>query len=253
MEHLIETERLSLQIDSLKGQKQTILKNIHLSIKAGEFVTIMGPSGCGKTSLLYQLSGIETASAGEIKYKDQLLSKMTDKQLTALRLTEMGFVFQHSHLLKNLNLFDNIIAAAYLAKKKPRKEVNERAKYLMEKLDIDHLADRYLSEVSGGQLQRASICRALMNEPDILFADEPTGALNSSTTKEVMNIFSKIHSEGTTLLLVTHDPKVALRSERMMFMNDGEIVSSLYLGKYERLTAEKREIRLNNWLQDLGF
>ncbi|MBD3861472.1 ABC transporter ATP-binding protein [Bacillus sp. 28A-2] len=253
MEHLIETKRLSLQIDSLKGQTQTILKNIHLSIKTGEFVTIMGPSGCGKTSLLYQLSGIETASTGEIKYKGQLLSQMTDKQLTALRLTEMGFVFQHSHLLKNLNLFDNIIAAAYLTKKKPRKEVNERAKYLMEKLDIDHLADRYLSEVSGGQLQRASICRALMNEPNILFADEPTGALNSSTTKEVMNIFSEIHSEGATLLLVTHDPKVALRSERIMFMNDGEIAASLYLGKYEHSTAEQRENRLNQWLQDLGF
>lgn len=155
MEHLIETKRLSLQIDSLKGQKQIILKDIHLSIKPGEFVTIMGPSGCGKTSLLYQLSGIETASTGEIKYKGRLLSEMTDKQLTALRLTDMGFVFQHSHLLKNLNLFDNIIAAAYLTKKKLRKEVNERARYLMEKLDIDHLADRYLSEVSGGQLQSA--------------------------------------------------------------------------------------------------
>ncbi|PRO39896.1 ABC transporter ATP-binding protein [Bacillus sp. LLTC93] len=253
MEHLIETKRLSLQIDSLKGQKQNILKDIHLSIKPGEFVTIMGPSGCGKTSLLYQLSGIETASAGEIKYKDQLLSKMTDKQLTALRLTEMGFVFQHSHLLKNLNLFDNIIAAAYLAKKKPRKEVNERAQYLMEKLEIDHLADRYLSEVSGGQLQRASICRALMNEPDILFADEPTGALNSSTTKEVMNIFSQIHSEGTTLLLVTHDPKVALCSERILFMIDGEIVANLNLGKYDRFTTDKRETVLNKWLQDLDF
>ncbi|KEP25670.1 ABC transporter ATP-binding protein [Bacillus zhangzhouensis] len=253
MEHLIETKRLSLQIDSLKGQKQNILKDIHLSIKPGEFVTIMGPSGCGKTSLLYQLSGIETASAGEIKYKDHLLSKMTDKQLTALRLTEMGFVFQHSHLLKNLNLFDNIIAAAYLAKKKPRKEVNERAQYLMEKLEIDHLADRYLSEVSGGQLQRASICRALMNEPDILFADEPTGALNSSTTKEVMNIFSQIHSEGTTLLLVTHDPKVALCSERILFMIDGEIVANLNLGKYDRFTTDKREAVLNKWLQDLDF
>lgn len=253
MEHLIETKQLSLQFDSLKGQKQTILKNIHLLIKPGEFVTIMGPSGCGKTSLLYQLSGIETASTGEIKYKDQLLSEMTDKQLTALRLTEMGFVFQHNHLLKNLNLFDNIIAAAYLAKKRPRKEVNERAKQLMEKLDIDHLADRYLSEVSGGQLQRASICRALMNEPDILFADEPTGALNSSTTTEVMNIFSKIHSEGTTMLLVTHDPKVALRSERIMFMNDGEIVANLNLGNYDSLAVEKREAILNKWLQDLGF
>lgn len=97
----------------------------------------MGPSGCEKNSLLYQPSGIETSSTREIKYKDQLLSKMTDKQLTALRLTEMGFVFQHSHLLKNFNLFDNIIAAAYLAKKKTRKEVNKRTKYLMEKLDID--------------------------------------------------------------------------------------------------------------------
>ncbi|MGY4789026.1 ABC transporter ATP-binding protein [Bacillus sp. OHL2] len=253
MEHLIETKRLSLHIDSLKGQKQTILKNIHLTIKRGEFVTIMGPSGCGKTSLLYQLSGIETTSTGEIKYKGQSLSEMTDKQLTALRLTEMGFVFQHSHLLKNLNLFDNIIAAAYLAKKKPRQELKERAQYLMEKLDIDHLANRYLTEVSGGQLQRAAICRALMNEPDILFADEPTGALNSSTTKEVMNIFSRVHAEGATLLLVTHDPKVALRSEKIMFMNDGEIADSLQLGRYDHSTAEKREMRLNQWLHDLGF
>lgn len=253
MEHLIETKRLSLHINSLKGQKQTILKDIHVSIKHGEFMTIMGPSGCGKTSLLYQLSGIETASTGEIEYKGRSLSEMTDKQLTALRLTEMGFVFQHSHLLKNLNLFDNIIAAAYLAKKKPRQELNERAQYLMKKLDIDHLANRYLTEVSGGQLQRAAICRALMNEPDILFADEPTGALNSSTTKEVMNIFSMIHAEGATLLLVTHDPKVALRSERIMFMNDGEIVASLQLGRYDHSTAENREMRLNQWLQDLGF
>ncbi|MEH6870061.1 ABC transporter ATP-binding protein [Bacillus safensis] len=253
MEHLIETKRLSLHINSLKGQKQTILKDIHLSIKHGEFVTIMGPSGCGKTSLLYQLSGIETASTGEIEYKSRSLSEMTDKQLTALRLTEMGFVFQHSHLLKNLNLFDNIIAAAYLTKKKPRQELNERAQYLMKKLDIDHLANRYLTEVSGGQLQRAAICRALMNEPDILFADEPTGALNSSTTKEVMNIFSMIHAEGATLLLVTHDPKVALHSERIMFMNDGEIVASLQLGRYDHSTAENREMRLNQWLQDLDF
>lgn len=253
MEHLIETKRLSFQIDSFKGQKQIILKNIYLSIKTGEFVTIMGPSGCGKTSLLYQLSGIETDSTGEIKYKGRLLSGMTDKQLTALRLTDMGFVFQHSHLLKNLNLFDNIIAAAYLAQKRPRTEVNKRAQYLMEQLDIDHLANRYLTEVSGGQLQRAAICRALMNEPDILFADEPTGALNSHATKDVMDIFSKIHSEGATLLLVTHDPKVALRSERIMFMNDGEIADSLHLGKYDESTAEKREIRLNQWLQDLGF
>ncbi|AYJ88204.1 ABC transporter ATP-binding protein [Bacillus safensis] len=253
MEHLIETQQLSLHIDSLKGQKQTILKNIHLSIKRGEFVTIMGPSGCGKTSLLYQLSGIETTSTGEIKYKGRSLSEMTDKQLSALRLTEMGFVFQHSHLLKNLNLFDNIIAAAYLGKKKPRQELKERAQYLMEKLDIDHLANRYLTEVSGGQLQRAAICRALMNEPDILFADEPTGALNSSTTKEVMNIFSRVHAEGATLLLVTHDPKVALRSEKIMFMNDGEIAGSLQLGRYDHSTAEKREMRLNQWLQDLGF
>lgn len=253
MEHLIETQRLSLHINSLKGKKQTILKNIHLTIKRGEFVTIMGPSGCGKTSLLYQLSGIEKASTGEIKYKGRSLSEMTDKQLTALRLTEMGFVFQHSHLLKNLNLFDNIITAAYLAKKKPRKELNERAQYLMEKLDIDHLANRYLTEVSGGQLQRAAICRALMNEPDILFADEPTGALNSSTTKEVMNIFSRVHAEGTTLLLVTHDPKVALRSEKIMFMNDGEIADSLHLGKFDAASAEKREAQLNQWLQGLGF
>ncbi|MGE6630606.1 ABC transporter ATP-binding protein [Bacillus sp. NPDC077027] len=253
MTQLIETKQLSLQYETSKGHKQTILQNIHLSIKKGEFVTIMGPSGCGKTSLLYQLSGIENCTKGDVTYKGQSLSALNDKQLTALRLTQMGFVFQQSHLLKNLTLFDNIIAASYLAKSDTRKNINKRARMLMEQLDIMHVADHYITQVSGGQLQRASICRALMNQPEILFGDEPTGALNSSATSEVMNIFSQIHSAGTTLLLVTHDPNVALQSERILFMRDGELIEDLSLGRNDPSIAAEREIKLNDWLKKLGF
>ena len=151
-----------------------------------------------------------------------------------------------------MNIYDNIAFPAYVAKKQSRKEINKKTEELMKKTGIFELAEKDITEVSGGQLQRAGICRALINNPCILFGDEPTGALNSKYANDVMDIICGINKEGTTVLLVTHDIKVALRSERILFMKDGSIAGEYYLGKYEN-EYKKREERLSEWLMKMDF
>lgn len=176
----------------------------------------MGPSGSGKSTLLYTISGMDQMSSGSVKVDSKELSCMKEEALAKLRLTEIGFIFQQSNLLRNLNLFDNIILSAYLAKCESKKIVNERALELMGKMGISDIASHYITEASGGQLQRVSICRALINNPNIIFADEPTGALNLKSTEEVMQILLNINRDGTTIMLVTHDVKVAAKTERVL-------------------------------------
>lgn len=170
-------------------------------------------------------------------------------------MTKMGFIFQNIHLLKNLNLLDNIVLSAYLAKNSSRDAINTRAMSLMKKMGIDTLAHHNITQASGGQLQRIAICRALINNPDILFGDEPTGALNSKSTHEIMDILGDINAAGTTILLVTHDVKVAARSERVLFMMDGKLVADKNIGKYarERQDLKNRESHLSQWLTEMGF
>ena len=167
----------------------------------------------------------------------------------------MGFVFQHSYLLKNLSIKDNIVLPGFRAGNLPRKQVNQNADALMSKTGIDSVADHDIKKVSGGQLQRAAICRALINRPDILFGDEPTGALNSSTSREVMDIINNINAGGTTVILVTHDAKVAARASRVIYLIDGKINDELALGNYEpdEKGKESREKRLSAWLAEQGF
>ena len=175
----------------------------------------MGPSGSGKSTLLYNISGMDQMSSGSVKIGGKEISCMKEA-LAKLRLTEIGFIFQQSNLLRNLNLFDNIILSAYLAKCESKKIVNKRALALMGKMGISDIASHYITEASGGQLQRVSICRALINNPNIIFADEPTGALNLKSTEEVMQILLNINRDGTTIMLVTHDVKVAAKTERVL-------------------------------------
>ena len=167
----------------------------------------------------------------------------------------MGFVYQQMHLLKNLNIRDNIILSAYRAKNSSRRLINNRATELMKRTGIAELADRDITQVSGGQLQRAAICRALINQPEILFGDEPTGALNSKTANEIMEILVDVNQSGTTILLVTHDAKVAVQAERVLYMLDGSIAAEHWLGKYNRDTSDlkEREEKLSLWLFGLGF
>lgn len=233
-----------------------VLRNVSFTIKEGEMVSIMGPSGSGKSTLLYTVSGMDDLNAGTVNFFGKELSNMTSNEMSDLRLDEMGFVFQQMYMLKNLTVYDNILLPAYQSKsnKVSRKEINERCVLLMKKLGISEIADNDINEVSGGQLQRACICRSLINNPKIIFADEPTGALNQQTSKEVIKEFNRINEEGTTIMMVTHSVKVATQSDRIMYIEDGEIKGELNLGKFtDDTTFRDRERKLNNWLTGMGW
>ena len=220
------------------------LNIVKAEIKSGEFISVMGPSGSGKTTLLHMLSGMDSITSGSVKFKDDKLSEMGENQLADLRRTKMGFIFQQPTMLKNLNLLDNIILPAVPDGRRAAAKLVQKAKILMKKMGIDGLEDRDIREVSGGQLQRAGICRALMNDPEILFADEPTGALNSKTAEEIMGLLVEINRKGTAILLVTHDPLVAVKADRVLFMKDGSIVSELMLQKFGGKDMEARTERV---------
>lgn len=215
----------------------------------------MGPSGSGKSTLLYTISGMDRMTSGSVVFKGQDISGLSESELAELRLNQMGFIFQQMHLLKNLTIRDNIILSAYRAKIVSRRTINNRAAELMKKTGISALAERDITQVSGGQLQRAAICRSIINEPDILFGDEPTGALNSKAASEIMEILIDINQTGTTILLATHDAKVAAQAERVLYMLDGSIASEQWLGKFNRINGDlkEREEKLSAWLLKLGF
>ena len=235
--------------------EKDILKNINLSIYKGEFVTIMGPSGSGKSTLLYNISGMDKMSEGEVVFDGIQLNELSESKQSEIRLNKMGFVFQQNNLLKNLGIIDNIILSAYIAKNSPREAINKKAEDLMKKTDIFDLAHNDITQVSGGQLQRTAICRALINDPIILFGDEPTGALNSKAASNIMDILHSINEEGTTIMLVTHDIKVASQSERVIFMLDGIIKGEYKLSKFDKNknNIKKRESELSKWLLEMGF
>ncbi len=243
-------------------RQNNVLKNVNFVVEDGEMVAVMGPSGSGKSTLLYSVSGMDKPTAGEVSLKDTKITDLKEKELSCIRLERMGFIFQQMHMLKNLSIMDNILLPAYQAEKKKsnRKEVNEYCKELMRKLDIIDVADNDITEVSGGQLQRACICRSLINRPDIIFADEPTGALNQSASKEVMKELMKLNGEGTTIMLVTHDKKVAAKCSRILYIVDGNIKGELKLGNpadMDKVVGDEplkdRERQVNRWLEDMGW
>ncbi len=211
------------------AEKTRVLDEVSVEIREGEFVSVMGPSGSGKSTLMYALSGMDSIDGGRVIFGDKELSALPEQELADLRRTRMGFVFQQPTLLKNLNLLDNIILPSMRDNRKNAAGLVEKARALMQKTGIAELEKRETAQVSGGQLQRAGICRALMGNPQVIFGDEPTGALNSSAAEEIMELLSAINEEGTTVVLVTHDAKVAARSGRILFMRDGAIVSELLL------------------------
>lgn len=238
-------------------RQNNVLRNINLEIKEKEMVAIMGPSGSGKTTLLYTVSGMDEATAGKVNFYGKELTELSANEMSDLRLKEMGFVFQQMYMLKNLSIYDNIILSAYEANhkgKKERNQIQERAKVLMQKLGISDVSDNGVTEVSGGQLQRACICRSLINQPKIIFADEPTGALNKQTSIEVMEELTRINAEGTSIMLVTHDLRVASKCERILYIEDGSIRDEISLGKYNATSdVRERERKLNEWLIKLGW
>ncbi len=201
-------------------RQNNVLKNVNFSIEEGEMTAVMGPSGSGKSTLLYAVSGMDSITAGKVEFCGKNIAKLSARELASLCLDEMGFIFQQMYMMKNLTVLDNIILPACQSRKvkESRKETMRRGQDLMRKLGIIEIADNDINEVSGGQLQRACICRSMMNRPKMIFADEPTGALNRSSSDEVMEELAKINDEGTTVMLVTHDVKVAARCTRVFYI-----------------------------------
>lgn len=218
-------------------------------------VGIMGPSGSGKSTLLYTVSGMDTASSGTVLFQGCDITKLSQNALAEVRLNDMGFIFQQMYMMKNLTILDNIVLPATESRKdkESKKDKVRRAEELMRKLSIIEIAENDISEVSGGQLQRACICRSMMNQPKLLFADEPTGALNRASSIEVMDELVKLNQEGTTIMMVTHDSKVAARCKRVFYLVDGNIQGEYVAPAEDALSISDRERRLNNWLMDLGW
>lgn len=237
-------------------RQNNVLKNVNFTVDEGEMVAVMGPSGSGKSTLLYAVSGMDGITAGEVDFCGNNIAKMGEGELAKLRLDEMGFIFQQMYMLKNLTVFDNIILPACQSKKnnESRRETVQRGQDLMRKLGIIDIADNDINEVSGGQLQRACICRSMINRPKMIFADEPTGALNRTSSDEVMSELTKLNDEGTTIMLVTHDVKVAAKCTRVLYIVDGNIKGEYNLEKYTSASKmRERERALNNWLLEMGW
>lgn len=238
-------------------RQNNILVNVSFDVEEGEMIAIMGPSGSGKSTLLYSVSGMDRPTSGSVKFVGKDISTVKDNELSDIRLNNMGFVFQQMYMMKNLTVLDNIVLPAIQSKKNDETKAQkiERAVKLMKTLGIEGTADNDINEVSGGQLQRACICRSMINNPDIIFADEPTGALNRTSSGEVMDAFVKLNAEGTTIMMVTHDAKVAARCSKVLYIVDGNIKGEYNLGKWDVNTTDvaKREREINTWLMEMGW
>jgi len=234
-------------------EQHPVLLDVSVAINQGEFISIMGPSGCGKSTLLYALSGMDSIDQGQVIFDGMDLTTLSDKELADLRRTKMGFVFQQPTFLKSLNILDNILLPAMRDERKNVRALTERALQIMNKMGIADLAKRDITQVSGGQLQRAGICRALISKPQVIFGDEPTGALNSTSAQEIMDLLASINSEGTAVMLVTHDPKIAARTERILFMSDGAIVNELRLPRFTGTDLDDRMVKVVSTMQKIGI
>ncbi|MGN0250020.1 MAG: ABC transporter ATP-binding protein [Oliverpabstia sp.] len=239
--------------------KNEILKDISFCIHQGEMVAVMGPSGSGKSTLLYNLSGMDQPTGGKVWLKEQEITDLSENEKAKLRLNRIGFVFQQMNMMENLNILDNILLPAMQAnrerkkQRKTKKVLIDEAMSLMRKFSISGLEQRRITEVSGGQLQRACICRSMVNRPEIIFADEPTGALNKSASEEVMNALSALNREGTTILMVTHDSRMASRCGRILYLLDGQLQGELILEDRFKESLKQREEKVNQWLAKMEW
>lgn len=244
------------QIAKTYGNKQTeqeVLKDIDLSIEAGEFVAIMGPSGSGKTTLLNVLSSIDYLTHGSIILDGQQLEKLSNKALSEIRKKDIGFIFQEYNLLHTLTVKENIMLSLSV-QKLDKKEMNERYQRITQALNIFEISDKYPSDISGGQRQRTSAARAFITYPKIIFADEPTGALDSKNTRDLLQRFQKINElYNATIVMVTHDPLAASFSERVIMLKDGQVFTEIYQGEDDKNVFHKEILRAQSILGGMMY
>ena len=251
METIIEAKNICKSF-SHGGVQHHILKNIDLNIYKGDFTVIMGASGAGKSTLLYQLSGMDKPTLGEILFESKDITNFKADQLAIFRRKACGFVFQQTYLIDTMSVLDNVLAPGLLVNKN-KKEVVEKAKDILRSVDIsDDLFNKFPTQLSGGEAQRVGIARSLINSPSIVFADEPTGALNSKTGKDVLDTLTKANDKGQSIVMVTHDINSARRGNRIIYIKDGEISDELILGKYIDEDSERNN-KLNEFLSRMGW
>lgn len=252
MSIILHTEKLCKSFSN-GGLQQHIIKNLDLEIREKDFTVIMGASGSGKSTLLYALSGMDTPTLGSVFFGDRDISKYTNDQLAVFRRENCGFVFQSIYLLENMTVFDNIMTGALVIQKNSR-ELVKKVEELLKKVGIgEKLWDKYPNQLSGGECQRVGIVRAIINDPKILFADEPTGALNSASSRDVLDIFTEINSKGQSIVMVTHDLKTALRGNRVIYLRDGAVIGEHEMPPFGTDDIKTRQEGLQRFLDDMGW
>ncbi len=234
------------------GMQQHVLKNLDIEIYDGDFTVIMGSSGAGKSTLLYALSGMDKPTLGTIHFLDKEIAKLSNDKLAVFRRANCGFVFQQMFLLDNMSILDNILAAGMLVSK-DRKAIISKAKELFTQVGLtEEIWRKFPAQLSGGETQRAAIVRALINDPKVVFADEPTGALNSAAGKSALDVLTQVNNEGQSIIMVTHDLKSARRGNRILYMRDGIIDGECDLGKYVSGDRERHD-KLRAFLVEMGW
>ena len=247
----LKTEKLSKSFYS-GGAMQHVLKNIDLQLYKGDFTVIMGASGAGKSTLLYALSGMDTPCLGTITFGNETISDMSSDKLAVFRRRHCGFVFQQIYLIDGMNVMDNVLAAGLLVNK-DKKELTRRARELFRAVDItEEMQRKFPTQISGGEAQRVGIARALINSPEILFADEPTGALNSQMGLDVLDTLTGFNEQGQSVVMVTHDMRSARRGNRILYLKDGVIMGECDLGKYQSGDRQRHE-KLAAFLAEMGW
>ena len=248
---LLKTDHLSKSFSN-GGSLQHVLKNIDLELYQGDFTVIMGASGAGKSTLLYALSGMDTPSLGTITFGDKVISDLNQDELAVFRRDHCGFVFQQIYLIDGMSVMDNVLAAGLL-ENKDKKALLAKAEELFTAVDISgQTQKKFPAQISGGEAQRVGIVRALINSPEILFADEPTGALNSKTGLDVLDTLTKFNEQGQSVVMVTHDMRSARRGNRILYLKDGVILGECNLGKYSHGDRERHE-KLASFLSEMGW
>ena len=235
------------------GGQIHVLSNVDLELYENDFTVIMGASGSGKSTLLYALSGMDKATSGQVIYNEKDIVAMSEKELSGLRHTDFGFIFQQMHLVSNLTLFENVAVPGYLNKDKNAGAVKEAANKLLKQMGLSDVVNHLPSQVSGGQQQRCAIARAVINSPKLLFADEPTGALNRRNSIEVLELLTELNKAGQSILMVTHDMKAALRASRILYLEDGNIIGELSLPPFRPEEEKSREVQVNAWLTSMEW
>lgn len=238
-----------------KNLNKIVLRDVSADFYKGDFTVIMGSSGAGKSTLLYALSRTDKVEKGDIFFKDANISNVSEKQMAKIRSESFGFVFQSANLISNVTLYENVLVAGFLDADRSEKELRNETDKIFEQMKLNDVKDHLPSEASGGEQQRCAIARAIINKPDIIFADEPTGALNKQNSTEVLNMLSFLNQQGQTILMVTHDIRSAIRGNRILYLEDGSIVSELNLGTFEDVEEKmkQREEKLSLWLKDLQW